>query len=110
MEQISKEDIEYIKYVYDNKQRAIKPDTKRIIRLYNQVMPDGKHIFHPVSEQICSCNLRPYLINLYRKLENEGYFNYNNEEKQMEVPANENVKDMKEKVESTAKPHKKKGR
>lgn len=74
MERISKDDLEYIKYVYDNRQKYVKPDTKRIIRLYNQVMPDGKHIFHPVSEQICACSLSPYLIQLYRKLEKEGYY------------------------------------
>lgn len=107
---ISKDDIQYIKEVYEKKDTSFKPDVKRIVRIYNEKMGDEKHIFRPLKDTICACSIRPHLINLYRKLENEGYFNYNNEEKQMEVPAKENVKDMKEKVESTAKPHKKKGR
>ena len=92
---ITKEDIEYIKYVYDNRQRYIKPDVKRIIRAYNILMNDGKHIFHPVSEQICACSLSPYLLQLYRKMESIGMFkDESNEEKP---------------VESTPKPPKKKG-
>lgn len=71
---ISKEDVEYIKYVYDNRQRYIKPDVRRIIRAYNIVMDDKKHVFHKVSEQICACSLRPYLLQLYRKLESMGYY------------------------------------
>ena len=91
MENISKEDLEYIKYVYDNRQRYIKPDVKRIIRVYNIVMPDGKHVFHPVSEQICACSLSPYLIQLYRKLVKEGYYK------------TEEVKEKKQKNTKTAK-------
>lgn len=93
---ITKDDIEYIKYIYDRKDTSVKPDVKRIIRMYNEIMPDKKHIFHPVSEQICACSLRPYLLQLYRKMESIGMFkNESNEEKP---------------VESTPKPPKKKGR
>lgn len=74
MNSIAKEDIEYIKEAFDKKDRYFKPDVKRIIRAYNIVMDDGKHIFHPVSEQICACSLRPYLIQLYRKMESIGMF------------------------------------
>ena len=75
MNNIAKEDIEYIKEAFDKKDRYFKPDVKRIIRAYNIVMDDGKHIFHPVSEQICACSLRPYLLQLYRKMESIGMFN-----------------------------------
>ena len=74
MNSIAKEDIEYIKEAFDKKDRYFKPDVKRIIRAYNIVMDDGKHIFHPVSEQICACSLRPYLIQLYRKMASIGMF------------------------------------
>ena len=74
MNSIAKEDIEYIKEAFDKKDRYFKTDVKRIIRAYNIVMDDGKHIFHPVSEQICACSLRPYLIQLYRKMESIGMF------------------------------------
>ena len=74
MNNIAKEDIEYIQELYDKKDTHIRPDVRRVIRLYNQLMPDGKHIFHPVSEEICSCSLRPYLIQLYRKMETIGMF------------------------------------
>lgn len=93
MERISKDDLEYIKYVYDNRQKYVKPDTKRIIRLYNQVIPDGKHIFHPVSEQICACSLSPYLIQLYRKLEKEGYY----KEEEVKEKKQKNTKTTKKK-------------
>lgn len=93
MEKINKEDLEYIKYVYDNRQKYVKPDTKRIIRLYNQVMPDGKHVFHPVSEQICSCSLSPYLIQLYRKLEKEEYY----KEEEVKEKKQKNTKTTKKK-------------
>lgn len=69
-----RKEIDYIKELYDKKDTAIKPDVRRVIRLYNQIMPDGKHIFHAVSEQICACSLRPYLLQLYRKLESMGYY------------------------------------
>lgn len=92
---IKKEDIEYVKFIYGRKDTSVKPDVKRIIRMYNEIIPDKKHIFHPVSEQICACSLRPYLLQLYRKMESIGMFkNESNEEKQ---------------VESTPKPPKKKG-
>lgn len=92
---IKKEDIEYVKFIYDRKDTSVKPDVKRIIRVYNIVMDDKKHIFHPVSEQICACSLRPYLLQLYRKMESIGMFkDESNEEKP---------------VESTPKPPKKKG-
>lgn len=71
---IAKEDIEYIKEAFDKKDRYFRPDVKRIIRAYNIIMDDGKHIFKPVSEEICACSLRPYLIQLYRKMETLGLF------------------------------------
>ena len=93
---ITKEDILYIKEAFDKKDTYFRPDVKRIIRAYNIVMDDKKHIFHPVSEQICACSLRPYLLQLYRKMESIGMFkDESNEEKP---------------VESTPKPPKKKGR
>lgn len=93
---ITKEDIVYVKFIYDRKDTSVKPDVKRIIRMYNEIMADKKHIFHPVSEQICACSLRPYLLQLYRKMESIGMLkDESNEEKP---------------VESTPKPLKKKGR
>ena len=83
---MTKEDIEYIKEAFEKKDSYFKPDVKRIIRMYNEVMPDGKHIFRPVNENICACNLRPYLIQLYRKMQEQDMFN----------------------EESTGQPHKKK--
>lgn len=74
MNNIAKEDIQYIQELYDKKDTHIRPDVRRVIRLYNQLMPDDKHIFHPVSEEICACSLRPYLIQLYRKMETLGLF------------------------------------
>lgn len=74
MNNIAKEDIQYIQELYDKKDTHIRPDVRRVIRLYNQLMPDGKHIFKPVSEEICACSLRPYLIQLYRKMETLGLF------------------------------------
>lgn len=92
---ITKNDIEYIKEAFEKKDTYFRPDVKRIIRVYNIVMDDKKHIFHPVSEQICACSLRPYLLQLYSKMESIGMFkDESNEEKQ---------------VESTPKPPKKKG-
>lgn len=97
MNNIAKEDIEYIKEAFDKKDRYFRPDVRRIIRAYNIVMDDGKHIFHPVSEQICACSLRPYLIQLYRKMETIGMFK------------DETKKDVKKTVEPAPKPPKKKG-
>lgn len=98
MNSIAKEDIEYIKEAFDKKDSYFRPDVKRIIRAYNIVMDDKKHIFKPVSEQICACSLRPYLIQLYRKMETIGMFK------------DEEVKeDVKKTVEPAPKPPKKKG-
>ena len=94
---MSKEDIEYIKELYDKKDRYVKPDVARVIRLYNKIMPDGKHVFHPVSEQICACSLRPYLLQLYRKMESIGMFK------------DETKENVKKTVEPAPKPPKKKG-
>ena len=97
MNNIAKEDIEYIQELYDKKDTHIRPDVRRVIRLYNQLMPDGKHIFHPVSEEICACSLRPYLIQLYRKMETIGMFK------------DETKEDVKKTVEPAPKPPKKNG-
>lgn len=64
---ISNEDIEYIKYVYEKKDSAIKPNVRRIVRAYNEVFKD--RLKRPLSENLCACNLRPYLIQLYRKIQ-----------------------------------------
>jgi len=93
MENISKEDIQYIKEAFDKKDRYFRPDVKRIIRAYNIVMDDKKHIFKPVSEQICACSLRPYLIQLYRKLEKEGYY----KEEEVKEKKQKNAKKTKKK-------------
>jgi len=93
MENISKEDIQYIKEAFDKKDRYFRPDVKRIIRAYNIVMDDKKHIFKPVSEQICACSLRPYLIQLNRKLENEGYY----KEEEVKEKKQKNAKKTKKK-------------
>ena len=98
MNNIAKEDIQYIQELYDKKDTHIRPDVRRVIRLYNQLMPDDKHIFHPVSEEICACSLRPYLIQLYRKMETIGMF------KSKEVKKN-----VKKTVEPAPKPPKKNG-
>lgn len=71
---MTKEDILYVKEAFDKKDTYFKPDVKRIIRMYNEIMDDKKHIFHPVSEQICACSLRPYLIQLYRKMQEQDMF------------------------------------
>ena len=71
---MTKDDIQYIKEAFEKKDTYFKPDVKRIIRMYNEIMDDKKHIFHPVSEQICACSLRPYLIQLYRKMQEQDMF------------------------------------
>ena len=72
---MTNEDIEYIRYVYDNKQKHIRPDVKRIVRIYNTVMPDGRHKFIPLRDSMCACSIRPYLIQLYNRLKKDGHFN-----------------------------------
>lgn len=71
---MTKEDIEYIDEVYKKRDTWVRPDVKRIIRLYNEYIPDGVHIFHKVNENICACNLRPYLIQLWKKMDSNGLF------------------------------------
>jgi len=65
---ISNEDMEYIKYVYEKKDSALKPNVRRIVRAYNEVFKD--RLKRPLSENLCACNLRPYLIQLYRNIQN----------------------------------------
>lgn len=99
---ISQEDIDYIEYIYAKRKSYIKPDVKRIVRIYNTVMPDGKHRFFPLKDSICSCNLRPYLKLLYQKLQKL-------KDAKEDAPAIEDAKeDAKEDVEDRPKPRKKK--
>ena len=63
---MTNEDIIYIKYVYEKKDSALKPNVRRIVRAYNEVFKD--RLKRPLSENICACSLRPYLVQLYRKL------------------------------------------
>ena len=65
---ISKAEYDYIMEAYEKKDTSFKPDVRTIAKVYNQIMPDGVHVFHPISEQMCACSIRPYLIQAYRKL------------------------------------------
>ena len=64
---MTNEDLEYIKYVYEKKDSALKPNVRRIVKCYNEVFSDK--LKRPLSENICACSLRPYLIQLYRKIQ-----------------------------------------
>ena len=65
-------------------------------------MPDGVHIFHKLNENMCACNIRPYLLQLYRKMQKDNLF---------DEPVQEDEKVLNENtVDSTAQPPKKKGR
>ena len=100
---ISQEDKDYIEYIHARRKSYIKPDVKRIVRIYNTVMPDGKHRFFPLKDTICACNLRPYLKLLYQKLKKLK------DVKTEDAPAIEDVKeDVKTIVEDRPKPRKKK--
>ena len=100
---ISNEDIEYIKYVYEKKDSALKPNVRRIVRCYNEVFKDKMK--RPLSENICACNIRPYLIQLYREIETTFISPQDNiienekvedEKKENEVRTVENVKPKKQ--------------
>lgn len=71
---MTQEDVQYIDEVYNKKDTGFKPDVKRVVRIYNEVMPDGMHIFRKLNENMCACNLRPHLINLWRKMDANGMF------------------------------------
>lgn len=58
----------YINEVYAKKDTALKPDVRKIVDIYNREMPDGKHVFHPLNNNMCACNLRPYVVQLYNKI------------------------------------------
>ena len=100
--------MEYIKYVYEKKDSALKPNVRRIVRAYNEVFKD--RLKRPLSENLCACNLRPYLIELYRKLLPLIYPQYNiinvkeeNEKTENEVRTVENVKQPKSKKNAKTK-------
>lgn len=107
---ITKEDYQYIEEVFNKKDTAFKPDVRRVVRIFNENMPDGKHVFNPLRDTICCCNLRPYIIQLYRKLQNTTYKDESNTEDAPEIKdEKEDVKeDAKTIVEDRPKPHKKK--
>ena len=64
---MTNEDLEYIRFIYEKKDSAIKPNVRRIVKCYNEVFSDK--LKRPLSENICACSLRPYLIELYRKIQ-----------------------------------------
>ena len=104
---ITKEDYQYIEDTYNKRDSYIKPNIKRIVRIYNEAMPDGKHVFHPLRDTMCACNIRPYLIQLYRKLQNTTY--KQDESDTTEAPViKDEKKDVRKTVEDRPKPRKKK--
>lgn len=102
MNTLGKTEVDYIKYLYVNKDKYVKPDVRKVVSIYNLYMPDRKHIFHKLSENMCSCNLRPYLIQLYRKMEKDGLFNVSNEEERSAEPLKKNSTKKKNSKQSPA--------